>query len=149
MEIRSARVADAQAVNALLEELGYVQAGQSATADRIRCWLDDPAGAVYVSEADGVVQGVIAVQVCRFFEREGSWGRVTALVVSGQARAHGVGSRLLAAAEAFAVGNGCVRMEVTSADRRSDAHAFYRGRGYVDQAGISSRFLHDLAPMAE
>jgi hypothetical protein len=35
-------------------------------------------------------------------------------------------------------------MEVTSSDRRVDAHKFYQGRGYVDQAGKSSRFLRDL-----
>jgi GNAT superfamily N-acetyltransferase len=149
MEIRAARAADAEAVNALLGELGYVQASRAATADRIRVWLNDPASAVYVYDADGVVQGVIAVHVCRFFEREGSWGRVTALVVSSQVRGRGVGSRLLKAAEDFAVDNGCVRMEVTSADRRSDAHAFYARRGYLDQAGRSSRFLRDLAQVAK
>jgi hypothetical protein len=36
-------------------------------------------------------------------------------------------------------------MEVTSADHRDDAHAFYRRCGYGDQAGTSSRFLRDLS----
>lgn len=39
---------------------------------------------------------------------------------------------------------GCVRMEVTSNDRRPDAHRFYERRGYTGQAGISSRCLRDL-----
>jgi GNAT superfamily N-acetyltransferase len=64
--------------------------------------------------------------------------------VSERARGQGVGSRLVAAAEAFATSRGCVRMEVTSADRRTVAHAFYLGRGYVDQGGRSTRFLRDL-----
>ena len=144
MEIRSARSADADAVNALLEQLGYPQSGRTATAARIRAWVDDPAGAAYVADDSGDLLGVIAVHVCPFFEREGAWARITALVVADRARERGVGTRLVAAAEAFAAERGCVRMEVTSADRRHAAHSFYRGRGYVDQRGTSTRFLREM-----
>ncbi|MEV0842385.1 GNAT family N-acetyltransferase [Actinocatenispora sera] len=144
MTIRSARGADAGAVAVLLDQLGYPQDDPAATADRIRSWADDPAGAAYVAEAHGELLGVVAVRVCPYFERGGAWARITALVVSDRARRRGVGARLLAAAESFAIRQGCRRMEVTSADHRSDAHAFYRRRGYTDQAGSSSRFLRDL-----
>jgi GNAT superfamily N-acetyltransferase len=97
-----------------------------------------------VAEADRDLLGLVAVHICPFFERAGSWGRIVALVVSDQARSHGVGRRLVTAAESFAASRGCVRMEVTSADGRRDAHEFYRRRGYLDQAGRSSRFLRDL-----
>jgi hypothetical protein len=50
----------------------------------------------------------------------------------------------VAAAEAFAAAHGCQRMEVTSSDRRREAHEFYRSRGYAAQTGRSSRFLRDL-----
>jgi GNAT superfamily N-acetyltransferase len=148
MEIRSARGADAAAVNALLEQLGYAQNARATTAARIQAWVDDPAGAAYVAD-DGVdlggdLLGVVAVHVCPFFEREGAWARITALVVADRTRERGVGTRLVAAAEAFATARGCVRMEVTSADRRHAAHRFYKGRGYADQAGISTRFLREL-----
>lgn len=144
MQIRPARSADAEVVNELLGQLGYPQDDRAATAARIQTWADDPAGAAYVADADGDVLGVVAVHFCPFLEREGAWGRITALVVSGRARGRGVGSRLVAAAEAFAANHGCVRMEVTSADRRADAHRFYQGRGYIGQAGTSSRFVRDL-----
>ncbi|RII15888.1 aminoalkylphosphonic acid N-acetyltransferase [Streptomyces sp. YIM 130001] len=144
VRIRPAHRADALAVNELLEQLGYPQDGRAVTASRIRTWAEDPSGAAYVAEVGDRVLGVIAVQVCPFFERDGSWGRIVALVVCGRARGRGVGSRLVAAAESFAATRGCVRMEVTSGDRRQDAHAFYRRRGYIDQAGESSRFLRDL-----
>jgi GNAT superfamily N-acetyltransferase len=142
MQIRPARGADA--ISELLDQLGYPQDSPATTAARIQIWLDDPACAVYVADDDGEVHGVIAVQICRFFERDGAWGRITALVVSDRVRGRGVGSRLVAAAESFAADRGCVRMEVTSADRRADAHKFYQGRGYTDQAGKSSRFLREL-----
>lgn len=144
MKIRPAHSTDAAVVNALLHQLGYPQDDAAATAARIRAWDDDPAGAAFVAEADGDVLGVVAVHTCPFFERAGSWGRIVALVVADHARGQGVGGHLVAAAEAFAAERGCVRMEVTSADRRLDAHGFYLRRGYIDQTGTSSRFLRGL-----
>ncbi|MEV4312967.1 GNAT family N-acetyltransferase [Actinocrispum sp. NPDC049592] len=144
MQIRLVHTADAAAVNELLHQLGYPQDDTTATATRIQDWTDDHASAAYVADADGDLLGLIAVHTSPFFERAGSWGRIVALVVSDQARGQGVGGRLVAAAESFAASRGCVRMEVTSSDRREDAHEFYRRRGYIDRAGRSSRFLRDL-----
>ncbi|MEU8704020.1 GNAT family N-acetyltransferase [Streptomyces sp. NPDC048565] len=144
MKIRPARRADAPAVNELLDQLGHPPAGQAVTANRIQTWAEDASSAAYVAETGDDLIGVIAVHVCPFFEREGTWGRIVALVVTDRARGRGVGSRLVVAAEAFAATRGCLRMEVTSADRRQAAHEFYRNRGYVTQAGRSSRFLRDL-----
>jgi GNAT superfamily N-acetyltransferase len=42
-----------------------------------------------------------------------------------------LGRRLVAEAEEYAWNNGCAWIEVTSADHRSDAHAFYEAIGYV------------------
>jgi GNAT superfamily N-acetyltransferase len=140
MRIRLAHTTDAAVVNELLHQLGYSQVDTAATATRIRTWGDDPSSAAYVAEADSDLLGLVAVHICPFFERSGSWGRIVALVVSDQARRQGVGGQLVAAAESFATNRGCVRMEVTSADRRQDAHEFYRRCGYSDQTGSSSRF---------
>lgn len=141
MRLRPARTADAATINELLHQLGYPQDDAEATAARLGVWAEHPDGAAYVAEDGGDLLGVVAVHCCPFFERDGSWGRIVALVVSLEARGLGVGSRLVAEAEAFATGRGCVRMEVTTSDRRRDAHAFYRRLGYVDQSGRSSRFL--------
>jgi GNAT superfamily N-acetyltransferase len=144
MQIRLADTSDAAAVNGLLHQLGYPQNGITTTATRIRSWADDPSSAAYVADADGDLLGLIAVHIAPFFERTGSWGRIVALIVSDQARGQGIGGQLVTAAESFAAGRGGVCMEVTSADRRQGAHEFYRGRGYIDQTGRSSRFLRDL-----
>jgi GNAT superfamily N-acetyltransferase len=144
MQIRLAHSADAEAINQLLDQLGYPQDGQATTAARIQTWVDDPASAAYVADVNGDILGVIAVHICPSFERDGAWARIAALVVSDRARGRGVGSRLVATAESFAASRGCLRMEVTSGDRRPDAHRFYQRRGYIDQAGKSSRFLRDL-----
>jgi GNAT superfamily N-acetyltransferase len=144
MKIRPADRADAIAVNELLGQLGYPQADEATTADRIQTWADDPALAAYVAESDRGVLGVIAVHVAPFFQREGSWARIVALVVSAQARRQGIASQLMSAAESFATNQGCVRIDLNSADHRHDAHAFYQHHGYVNQAGTSTRFLRSL-----
>jgi GNAT superfamily N-acetyltransferase len=144
LQIRLAQTTDAALVNGLLHQLGYPQDDTAAAAARIQAWGDDPSSAAYVADGDGDLLGLVAIHVCPFFERAGSWGRIVALVVSDQARRRGVGGQLVAAAESFAAGRGCLRMEVTSADRRQDAHGFYLRRGYRDQAGQSSRFLRDV-----
>ncbi|MFC7625781.1 GNAT family N-acetyltransferase [Microlunatus sp. GCM10028923] len=144
MHVRPAHPDDAATIDELLHQLGYPQEVPGNTAARLKSWADHPDGAAYVAEVDGTVLGVVAVHCCPFLERDGSWARIVALVVSLEARGIGLGSRLVAEAEAFAGSRGCVRMEVTSSDRRRDAHAFYRSLGYVDQSGRSSRFLRDL-----
>ena len=74
MQIRLAHTTDAPAVDELLHQLGYPQAGTATTAARIQTWADDPSSAAYVAEADADVLGLIAVHVGPFFERPGSWG---------------------------------------------------------------------------
>jgi len=144
VRIRPAHTTDAAAVNKLLDQLGYPQDGTATTTTRIQTWGTEPSSAAYVACADGDVLGLVAVHICPFFERSGSWGRIVALVVTDQARRQGIGDQLVSAAESFAASRGCVRMEVTSADRRQGAHAFYQRCGYAVQTGRSSRFLRDL-----
>lgn len=145
MRIRSVCSNDAEAINELIGQPGYPQDGREAAAARLQAWDDAAAGAAYLAETDDETLGIIAVYVCPFFEHEGAWARITALVVSDRARGRGIGSRLVEAAEAFAASHGCSRMEVTSHDGRTDAHRFYERYGYTIQTGISSRFLRDLA----
>jgi GNAT superfamily N-acetyltransferase len=89
--------------------------------------------------------GLATLHVTPVLHRAGSVGRVTSLVVDPAARGHGVGRMLMRAAEEWAVGRGCVLMEVTSNRRRTDAHAFYERLGY---AATSFRFGKELAPSA-
>jgi GNAT superfamily N-acetyltransferase len=141
MEIRLARRTDAPAINELLAELGYPQPDPAATATRLQTWCDDPAAAVYVADTDQGVQGVIAVHTCPFFEREGTWARIVALVVSSHARRQGIGTQLVTAAHSFATHHGCLRIEVTSSPHRTQAHTFYQSHNYTI---TPTRFLHPL-----
>ncbi|MET7280491.1 GNAT family N-acetyltransferase [Kribbella sp. NPDC005582] len=144
MIVRTAEPADAAAINVLFEQLGYPDQDTGSTVARIRSWQADPSSTAAVADAGGNLLGVVAVHVGPYFERPGSWARIVALVVSEEVRGQGIGGRLLTVAEGFAVERGCVRIELSSADRRTEAHAFYVSRGYIVQTGRSSWFRREV-----
>lgn len=70
-------------------------------------------------------------------------GRITILVVAKDAQGQGIGRMLVDAAEQWMREKGCRLVEVTSNDKRTAAHAFYRHMGYER---TSIRFAKKLAP---
>ena len=149
LEIRPAGQADAPAINVLLRELGYPSNTDEEVTGRLAQWSGRDDLLVLVAAGGQQVVGVAALAVVPFFERPGCWGRVVALVVDAQARGLGVGRRLLAAVEQAALARNCVRMEISSARRRTGAHAFYRSMGYTERMDTAARFLKDLVPPAQ
>ncbi|HEX4009166.1 MAG TPA: GNAT family N-acetyltransferase [Solirubrobacteraceae bacterium] len=143
LTVRAARLGDRGAVAALLTQLGYEQS-DGQTAERLIAWAGDPGGAALVAESNGAVAGVIAVHAVPYFERPDAFARIVALSVDAGCRRGGLGRALVAAAEAWAAGRGCVDMEVTSQRARDDAHGFYRALGYADQCDRSGRLKRRL-----
>ncbi|HYX84586.1 MAG TPA: GNAT family N-acetyltransferase [Gaiellales bacterium] len=143
--IRRAQPGDAPEVAELLVELGYPENEAVGVRRRIELWAGVPDGDVLVAELDGRVVGVIAVAVVPYFERSGHWARLVALVVGADVRRRGIARRLVAAAEEIAAERGCIAVEVTSARRRSESHAFYASLGYADRCGQSARYMKELA----
>jgi GNAT superfamily N-acetyltransferase len=73
--------------------------------------------------------------------RSAPLGRITALVVAKEAQGEGIGRMLVEAAEEWMRHKGCQLVEVTSNDRRTEAHAFYR---HMDYERTSIRFFKKL-----
>jgi ribosomal protein S18 acetylase RimI-like enzyme len=67
-------------------------------------------------------------------------GRISILVIAEDRRRMGLGERLLGEAEARLAALGCKLIEVTSHDRLTPAHSFYRAQGYER---TSIRFAKD------
>jgi GNAT superfamily N-acetyltransferase len=131
MEIRPARAEDASRVAELLEQLGYPTSAETA-GRRLGVLAASPDDEVWVAERDGRVAGLVAIHVSGALEYDGAVAKVSAIVVDEAARRRGVGEQLMALAEREAKRRGCVLLFLTTAERRKDAHAFYRSLGYEE-----------------
>ena len=142
MKVRDARAADAAALTGLLAELGYPECG-GLLPERLRDFADDAASFVLVAEDAGRVLGLASASVMPLLHEDGSWCRLSALVVTGDSRRAGVGRALVAEVEARARARGCRYLEVTSGERpeREAAHGFYRALGLEE---VSRRYLKEL-----
>jgi ribosomal protein S18 acetylase RimI-like enzyme len=132
MTVRRLTSGDITLVIPLLAELGYPTT-TDALAKRVAAVSANPDDALLVAEEHGSVVGLVAVHSFEMLHRPGRLGRITALIVSSGAQGRGVGSELLGAAEAHLRQLGCIQLEVTSAERREGAHAFYIARGYNEK----------------
>lgn len=141
IDIRDARATDVPSLAALVAELGY-PTPEATIAARLDGML--VAGeTVLVAERAGDIVGLLTVHVTPVLHRPTAVGRLTALVVAERARGAGVGRALVGAGEQLLASRGCALVEVTSNQRRKDAHAFYERLGYDV---TSLRFKKDLEP---
>jgi ribosomal protein S18 acetylase RimI-like enzyme len=122
LTIRPAGAKDAEAIAALIAELGYEV---SASEVRKRLRLVD----TLVADKSGVV-GVLTMSLTQVLHRPKPVGRISMLTVAGHARSGGIGALLVAAAEARLGAKGCGLVEVTSNRKRLRAHNFYERLGY-------------------
>lgn len=144
LTIGPAVVAEAEALAELLTQLGY-PSSPDEVRQRLGSWAADPLSSVLVARDGAKPLGCVAVHARPYFERDGRWARIQALVVHATGRRRGIGRALVAAAERQALDWNCQVIEVTSSRRRADAHAFYPELGYVDQSERSGRFLKELS----
>ena len=79
---------------------------------------------------DKTVVGMIGLHRMVTIHRPAPVGRIPILVVAKEAQGQGLGRMLVDAAEEWCRKQGCQIIEVTSNDRRAQAHAFYRHMGY-------------------
>ena len=126
--LRAATAADADAIAALLGELGHATAAPDLPA-RLEALRHEGGAAMLAVDAHGTALGLVTLAAHAVLHASGPVGLITALVVTGRARGRGVGRRLVDASIAWAARRGCVRLVVTSAERRADAHAFYPACG--------------------
>ncbi len=133
MVIRDAVPDDAPQLAPLLAALGY-PAEPAIIRDRLaRLLASDPTARILVAEVADTVQGFATLHGTPTLHRSALVGRITGLAVSDSARRHGVGRRLVEAAEGHFRALGATRIEVTSGPTHAPAYDFYRRLGYEDQ----------------
>lgn len=129
--VRQAGPGDAGDVAALLDALGY-PCSRDEAAERIALVQADRRQVLLLAEADGHVEGLVALETLYSIAHGNELARITALVVAPGCERRGIGRRLLREVEQRARQTGIARIEVTSNARRESAHAFYRACGYAD-----------------
>ena len=131
--VRPARVDDGVGLSHLLDVLGYPCPAEEA-AQRVLDVHDDPNQTALVAEHEGQLAGLLCIDLSYYLPLGAFTCRITALSVAGNAQRRGIGRRLLKEAESLARSAGAVRIELTSAAHREEAHAFYRACGYGEGA---------------
>ncbi len=129
--IRPAELDDSGAISELLAELGYPQTPWFVRG-KILALRDSREDVVLVAELGRQPAGVAHMHVAEMFHEQGRIARVMALVVASDLRGRGVGGALMVFLEETARRMGCVKVEITSAAHRRDAHAFYERLGYAE-----------------
>jgi GNAT superfamily N-acetyltransferase len=127
-QVRDARAADAPQLVVLIRLLGH-EIDEKSVRKNLSA-LKRAGEAPLVATLGKEVVGLCGISARVMIHRDAPIGRISPLVVAEEAQGHGIGRMLVDAAEAWIRKKGCKLVEVTSNDRRAEAHAFYRHMGY-------------------
>ena len=126
---RRVKASDAEAVARLSSELGYPATAEEMERriERIDTLRDH---AIFAACLDGEVAGWIDVGAVHHLQAE-PYAEIGGLVVSEKHRSRGIGRKLVAEAERWAVERGLTTIRVRSQIAREAAHRFYLREGYA------------------
>lgn len=127
-KVREAKPGDAPRLAELIRLLGH-QVEAKGVRKRIASLAKQKTPQL-VATIDKKIVGLIGTHLMVAVHRDKPVGRITILVVDEKARERGIGRLLAEAAENQLRKLGCGMVEVTSNDRLTAAHAFYRHLGY-------------------
>ncbi|MEW6488523.1 MAG: GNAT family N-acetyltransferase [Thermodesulfobacteriota bacterium] len=133
--LRPARPSDLEALVALLGDLFSLEADFTPDPERQRRGLmllldGSEDRRVFVADAGGRAVGMATVQVLVSTAEGGPVGLVEDVVVAPEHRGRGLGRRLLAALEAWALERGLTRLQLLADRDNAPAFAFYEKAGW-------------------
>jgi len=138
-KLREAKPADSKVLVKLIKYLGHPITEKEVSKNLAT--LKKARELPIVATLDKQVVGLIGIHRMVTVHRPAPVGRIAVLVVAEEAQDHGIGRMLVEEAERLLKKAGCKIVEVTSNDRRTAAHAFYRHLGYERS---SIRFFKNL-----
>ncbi|MCK0473176.1 GNAT family N-acetyltransferase [Halalkalibacter sp. APA_J-10(15)] len=135
MEIREAVENDIEALTSLMEQLGYPTTIE-AMRTRFHTIESSPDYHTLVASYDGKIVGMVGVAKGYYYELNGVYVRIVALVVDAIFRNKGIGKKLVVEAESWERIIGATRIGLNSGSRpeREHAHKFYKNIGYVEKS---------------
>jgi GNAT superfamily N-acetyltransferase len=131
ISIREFKISDISYVTELTNELGYVTTIEQMTA-RMNTIIKLDNYWTFVAVTDDKVIGYIGLNKNYFWEQDGYYIRVQALVVSKNFRQLGVGQKLITSAEQLArqLNTNIILLNCGNRDERKSAHKFYPNIGF-------------------
>ena len=136
IQIRPAGEHDAAAIAALVGQLRYRAAADDIVL-RLAAIAQSADATVFVAESNDAVVGFVHVFGVTWVQM-GRFAGIGGMAVAEGRRGAGIGTRLLAAAEEWARGNGYPVMKVRSNVIREESHPFYLGRGFAEEKTLLS-----------
>ncbi|WP_419880526.1 GNAT family N-acetyltransferase [Peribacillus sp. B-H-3] len=135
MEIRDATLNDINELTFLMEQLGYPTTIENMET-RFKNIELNPDYKTLLATYDGKVVGMIGLLKGYYYEMDGCYVRIVALVVNSSYRSKGIGKKLIAEAENWSRKIGATGIGLNSGNRpeRVNAHKFYKNRGYVEKS---------------
>lgn len=127
--IREATLEDGREIASLVTALGY-PTNASDMRERLEGLIADGAYVTFVAELGGEIIGVAGACTARFYEKNGRYARLVALVVSEDSHGKGVGASLVRAVERWANAKGAAEIFLNSGVQREGARRFYEKLGY-------------------
>jgi GNAT superfamily N-acetyltransferase len=140
--IRAAGEKDIPALAMLMTELGYPTTIPEME-QRLARIMEQQDYRTLVAVAGNTVCGAIGFLRIYFWEKNGYYVKVQALVVSKTYRQLGVGALLINACEEWAIVNGAGQVALNSGNKveRQAAHRFYPKMGFVHTSSGYSKIL--------
>lgn len=131
MEIRDYQASDGPGLLPLYEELGY-PTDEESLAKRLDNLLQLPNYHLKLAIINHSIVGFIGFSKLHFFERDGSYYRILALVVSEKYRKQGIATGLIDEVRLKAYQEGVTALALNSGmtSARETAHEFYQHYGF-------------------
>lgn len=126
--LREADEQDAEDIAALINEAympaeGFLYDGPRISVEEVRAKLAS-GGFLLRTTSIGSLEG------CVYLEVRGDAGYFGLLAVSTERQHHGLGRRLVSAAESYFIERGCTSVEIDVVNHRQELFPFYGGLGY-------------------
>lgn len=131
--IRQAVLSDAAVIKDLLVQLGYPDFTETLAKQKILAYQKENYK-LFVAEFEKKVVGFISLHWFELMHWKDKFGRITSFCVDEKIRSKGVGKIMMDHVEKFLFEQGCIKIEVTSNNRRTRAHDFYLKLGYIEDA---------------
>lgn len=139
---RPAREADLRAILNLLADDPLGKHGDLAVGDHgdipaecraaFEAIAADSRNQLVVAEVGGQVVGCFQLSfIPGLTYRGGVWATVESVRIARAMRGRGIGKTMMQHAIMLAKSRGCVKVQLTTDKRRTEAHAFYRSLGFV------------------